>query len=242
MVPYYYWRRQHALHHASTGNLDRRGHGDMDIYTVNEFLKMPKSKRLRYRLYRNPAIFLLAGPLILFFYINRVCSDPPQYSHRDKRNIRITNLTILASLTGIGFLIGFGALLMIALPVLFLASTAGIWLFYIQHQFEHTYWKPDSEWSFLNASMQGSSFYKLPRILQWFTGNIGFHHIHHLQSGIPNYKLARCYRENSEFHDVFTVTFLSSLKTMFLSVWDEQQQRLISFRELRKLYRTPAVS
>lgn len=236
MIPYYYWRRQHALHHAGNGNLDRRGHGDMDVYTVDEYLALTKSQKIYYRLYRNPIVFLLFGPLSLFFYINRTCTDPKVYSARDKRNIWMTNLTILATFGGIGYLIGYGAFLKIAVPIYFISSSFGIWLFYIQHQFEHTYWRPNDEWSFVRAAMQGSSLYKLPKILQWFTGNIGFHHIHHLKPGIPNYKLEKCYRENPAFHDVFEVTLWSSLKTMFLSVWDPKQERLISFRELKKLY------
>lgn len=236
MVPYFYWKRQHALHHSTNGNLDKRGIGDMDVFTVEEYLAMNKWQRFRYRAYRNPLVFLFIGPLVLFFVINRHWADPVQYSARDKRNVWLTNLTIAVTFGGLGWLIGYGALLKIALPVLYLAAGAGIWLFYIQHQFEHTYWKPDQEWNFVRAAMQGSSFYRLPKILQWFTGNIGFHHIHHLTPGIPNYRLETIYNENPEFRDVYEVTILSSLKTMFLSVWDAKQQRLISFRELNKKY------
>jgi acyl-lipid omega-6 desaturase (Delta-12 desaturase) len=240
MIPYYYWKRQHALHHASNGNLDRRGHGDMDVFTVNEYLAMDPIQRFRYRMYRNPLVFLLFGPVVLFGYINRRCTDPAQYSGRDRRNIRITNLTIAVTLGLCGWWIGFGAVAKIAIPVLFIAASAGIWLFYLQHQFEHTYWKRQSEWNYVTAAMRGSSFYRLPKLLQWFTGSIGYHHIHHLKPGIPNYGLERCYREHPEFHEVYEVTLLTSLKTMFLSVWDEQQERLISFRELKRRYRSPA--
>lgn len=236
MVPYFYWKRQHNLHHASNGNLDRRGHGDMDIYTVKEYLALNKSERFYYRMYRNPIVFMTLGPLALFFKINRMCSDPAQYSKRDKRNIWLTNATILATFTLFGLWIGFIPLLKIAAPVLLIAAGLGIWLFYIQHQFEHTYWKPGGEWNFTAAAMQGSSFYRLPKILQWFTGSIGFHHIHHLKPNIPNYELERCYVENPQFHEVYELNLRSSLKTAFLSVWDPEQQRLISFRELRKLY------
>ncbi|MCB9358218.1 MAG: fatty acid desaturase [Calditrichaeota bacterium] len=236
MVPYYYWKRQHAIHHSTNGNLDHRGIGDMDVFTVDEYLKLSKWERLRYRAYRNPIVFLLFGPLVLFFYINRHWTDPVQYSQRDKRNVLITNLTIAASFALVGFGIGWIALLKIVAPVLYIAAGAGIWLFYIQHQFEHTYWKPDQEWNFVRAAMQGSSFYKLPKVLQWFTGNIGFHHIHHLSPGIPNYRLEKIYVENPEFREVYEVTLASAVKTIFLSVWDIQQQRLISFRELRRKY------
>ncbi|MCB1060725.1 MAG: fatty acid desaturase [Calditrichaeota bacterium] len=239
MVPYFYWKRQHSLHHASNGNLDHRGHGDMDVFTVDEYLELSKIQRLRYRAYRNPLVFLLFGPLVLLFYINRHWTDPVQYSPRDKRNVWITNVTMAATFALIGLWIGWIPFLKIAFPVLYIAAGAGIWLFYIQHQFEHTYWKPDDEWSFVRAAMQGSSFYKLPKLLQWFTGNIGFHHIHHLTPGIPNYRLEQIYNENPEFHDVFEVTIPSSLKTMFLSVWDVKQQRLISFGELKRKYSAP---
>lgn len=236
MVPYYFWRRAHALHHASNGNLDRRGIGDMDIFTVDEYLALSKFDRLRYRFYRHPVVFLLFGPLALFFYMNRHCPNAKQYSKRDRRNVHMTNLTVVGMLALIGVLIGFRELLLIAGPVLFIASGLGIWLFYIQHQFEHTYWKPEAEWDFTRAAMQGSSFYKLPRLLQWFTGNIGYHHIHHLRPSIPNYELERCYKENPAFHDVYKVSLFASLKSMFLSVWDESEQRLISFRYLKRKY------
>lgn len=236
MVPYYYWRRQHNLHHASNGNLDRRGHGDMDVVTVKEYLALNKSERFYYRMYRNPLVFLTIGPLALFFKINRIVSDPKQYSARDRRNVWITNLTIIATFALLSLWIGLVPVLKIAVPILATAAGLGIWLFYIQHQFEHTYWRAGSEWNFTTAAMQGSSFYRLPKILQWFTGSIGFHHIHHLKPNIPNYELERCYRENPDFHNVYEVTILSSLKTAFMSVWDEDQQKLISFRELKKRY------
>jgi omega-6 fatty acid desaturase (delta-12 desaturase) len=153
-----------------------------------------------------------------------------------------TNLLILAIVTGFSLWIGVQNFLMIAVPILYFTTGLGIWLFYIQHQFEHTYWKRGPEWIYEHAAIQGSSFYKLPRLLQWFTGNIGFHHIHHLEERIPNYRLEKCYNENPEYRDVYEVTLLSSLKTMFLSVWDEQQGRLISFRELKRLERSGAFS
>jgi len=237
LVPYFYWRRQHALHHSTNGNLDRRGYGDIHIQTVREYLALSRWQRLCYRAYRHPLMFLVFGPAALLFYVNRVCPERAQYSKRDLRNLRNTNLIILAGVLACGAWIGFLNLFMIAGPVIFIAMAAGIWLFYIQHQFEHAYWKPNSEWNYTRAAMQGSSFYRLPRVIRWFTGNIGYHHIHHLQPAIPNYELARCYRHTPEFHDVYEITLLSSLKTMFLSVWDEQQQRLISFREIKRRYR-----
>lgn len=236
VVPYYYWKRQHAMHHSTNGNLDHRGHGDLDVKTVKEYLELSKHDRLMYRIYRNPIAFILGGPIVLFFKINRFVSDPTQYSKRDKRNVWITDITIVAMFAIFMWWIGVGPFLKIFLPVLYVSSSAGIWLFYIQHQFEHTYWKPDQEWNFVRAAMQGSSYYELPKVIQWFTGNIGYHHIHHLTPGIPNYRLEQIYNENPEFRDVYKVTLKSSLKTAFLSVWDEHQQRLISFKELNAKY------
>ncbi|MBU1637540.1 fatty acid desaturase [bacterium] len=242
LIPYYYWRRQHALHHASSGNLDARGFGDMDVYTAKEYMQLSKKERVYYRAYRNPLVFLLLGPLVLFLFINRRVADSKQYSKKDKRNVLFTDLLILALAAGFSWWIGIQNFLLIATPILYFAAGFGIWLFYIQHQFEYTYWKRGPEWNYAHAAMQGSSFYKLPRILQWFTGNIGFHHIHHLEERIPNYRLEKCYNEHPEYHDVHEITLLSSLKTMFLSVWDEQQERLISFRELKRLEREGAIS
>jgi omega-6 fatty acid desaturase (delta-12 desaturase) len=234
MVAYHYWKREHALHHATSGNLDKRGYGDMDIYTVAEYLQLSRWQRFCYRAYRNPLVFLVFGPLVVFLYQNRIAFDKKQTTKRQRRNIRNTNLTAAALILTLGLWIGFGKLLLIGGPVLYIAYGAGIWLFYIQHQFEHTYWKRGAEWNSKHAALQGSSFYKLPKILQWFTGNIGFHHIHHLNESTPNYGLPQIYEHDPELQDIYTVTLWSSLKTAFLSVWDEQQERLISFRELRK--------
>lgn len=233
MVPYYYWRRQHALHHAGSGNLDKRGHGDMDVCTVAEYLAMSKWGRLKYRIYRNPLIFLTFGPLMLFLFINRFVLDKKKTSSAERRNVHITNLLIATELCVLGYLIGFSSLVIIILPALMFAGGVGIWLFYIQHQFEHTYWKPDQQWNYVQAAMQGSSFYHLPPVLRWFTGNIGYHHIHHLVPAIPNYRLKPCHDENPELQETCEITLLSSLKTMYLCLWDEEQQRLISMRELK---------
>lgn len=233
-VPYFYWRRQHAIHHASNGNLDHRGHGDMDIFTVREYEQLSKREKLRYRLYRNPLVFLVVGPLFFVLVINRFAFDHEKTSLKERINVHTTNAVVLCNLVLLMLLIGPGPLLLIALPVLYVAAGAGIWLFYIQHQFEHTYWKKDAEWDYVTAAMQGSSFYRLPKLLQWITGSIGYHHIHHLKPGIPNYMLQRCHDENPQFQKVTTITLLGSLRTMFLSLWDEEMERLISFRELRR--------
>jgi acyl-lipid omega-6 desaturase (Delta-12 desaturase) len=234
MVPYYYWQRNHALHHATSGNLDQRGYGDMDIFTVQEYLRLSRWDRFRYRAYRNPLVFLLIGPLVVFLIQNRVPLDKTQTTKRQRRNVWVTDLNIAVLILVLGLWIGFGKFFLIFAPILYLAGGAGIWLFYIQHQFEHTYWKRTEEWNSRYAALQGSSFYKLPRVLQWFTGNIGFHHIHHLDTTTPNYRLPKVHQQHPELHDIYTVTLWSSLGTAFLSVWDENQGRLISFREMKK--------
>jgi omega-6 fatty acid desaturase (delta-12 desaturase) len=234
MISYDYWRRQHALHHTTSGNLDRRGYGDMDIYTVDEYLHLSRWQRFCYRAYRNPLVFLLFGPMVAVLYQNRIPFDKKQTTRRQRRNVHITTLTAVAIFTTLGLWIGFGKLFLIAGPVLQFGYAGGIWLFYIQHQFEHTYWKHDAEWNARYAAMQGSSYYKLPRLLQWFTGNIGFHHLHHLKESTPNYRLEQVAILHPEYQDVYTVTLWSSLKSAFLSVWDEDEERLISFRALKK--------
>ena len=235
LIPYYYWRRQHALHHATSGNLDHRGFGDVATCTVAEYQQMTKFERFKYRAYRHPFVFLGLGPLAIYLYTNRFVFDKVQTSQRERRNVHVTNLTVAAMLLLLGWWIGFGTLFLIAAPVLYLAALAGIWLFYIQHQFDPTYWKRQPEWDYKTSATEGSSYFKLPRVLQWFTGNIGYHHIHHLQERIPNYRLQEIYDETPEFQKVHTLTIGSSLKTMFLGLWDEEQERLISFREFAKL-------
>jgi len=234
MIPYYYWRRQHALHHATSGNLDHRGFGDVSTRTVAEYRQMTKFERFKYRAYRHPFVFLGLGPLALYLITNRFVFDKVQTSERERRNVHITNLTVAAMFLLLGWWIGFGKLFLIAAPVMYVAAMAGIWLFYIQHQFDPTYWKREPEWDYKASATEGSSYFKLPKVLQWFTGNIGYHHIHHLQERIPNYRLQECYDETPEFQKVHTLTLGSSLKTMFLGLWDEEQERLISFREFAR--------
>jgi len=235
LIPYLYWRKQHALHHASNGALDHRGHGDMDTITVREYLALSKWQRFKYRFYRNPFVFLLLGPIFFILVVNRCVLDRKKTTAKERRNVYITNAFVAIMFSLAFYALGFEPVLKIALPMFFFAAAGGIWLFYIQHQFEHTYWKWDDEWSYVAAAMQGSSFYKLPKLLQWLTGNIGFHHIHHLNPSVPNYNLELCHDQNPQFQKVVTITLWESLQTMFLSVWDETQNRLISFRELRSL-------
>jgi len=230
-TPYYYWRHNHAVHHATAGDLDRRGKGDVYTMTVAEYAAAPWWKRTGYRIFRNPLILFTVGAMGVFMVAHRFWL--PGTAARERNSVIITDIAlalIIATLTGI---IGWQAFLMVQLPIMFFVCSAGVWLFYVQHNFDATYWTRHDQWDFFNAGMKGSSFYKLPRLLQWFTGNIGFHHIHHLSPKIPNYKLPECYKENELFH-VRPLTIPLSLKSLRYRLWDEEQKMLVGFSALKK--------
>lgn len=231
LTPYHYWRHDHAVHHATAGDLDRRGHGDIWTLTVKEYRALPWRRRLIYRLYRNPLVMFGLGPIFMFLIRYRI----PNFSAakvRENRSILGTNLGIIAVVVGVGLLLGFKELLLVQAPITLISSSVGIWLFYVQHQFEDVYWERHENWDYVTTALEGSSFYKLPKVLQWFTGNIGFHHIHHLSSRIPNYFLEKCHRENPLFQQTKAVTFLSSLKSLSYRLWDEERHELIGFRDV----------
>ena len=230
-TPYYHWRWEHAIHHASSGDLDRRGTGDVWTLTVQEYLESSRWKKFSYRLARNPFVLFVLAPLGLFLFIQRV----PKFRAptRERYSVYGTNLVLGALAAGLIWLFGLKAWLIIQLTVLMVAGSAGVWLFYVQHQFEGVYWERAEEWDYAQAALQGSSFYKLPRILQWFSGNIGFHHIHHLSPRIPNYHLEKCHQAEPLFQAVKPVTLFSSLKSFTFRLWDEQQRKLVGYRHLR---------
>jgi omega-6 fatty acid desaturase (delta-12 desaturase) len=230
-TPYYQWRFEHAIHHATSGDLDRRGTGDILTLTVGEYEQLSRWARFKYRLYRSPIVMLGLGPWFTFLISQRFVN--PISKKRERFSVYFSNLFIVALLVVAANTIGIKELLMIQLPVAFIGGLGGIWMFYIQHQFEGTYWQRHEEWDYATAAIRGSSYFKLPKVLQWFTGNIGFHHIHHLSSRIPNYALQQCMEENPEFQDVTTITLWSSLKSLGLNLWDEEQRQLISFRHLK---------
>ncbi len=234
IIPYFYWRKQHAIHHATTGNLDKRGHGDMTLYTVNEYLALPKLDRIRYRIYRNPYMFMILGPALLMLFFNRIVRDRTHTTRGERFNVHLSNILIVVLYGLLGWVFGFKTVALIFIPIHWLSSAAGVWLFYVQHQFDPAYWKRGANWSYDKAALYGSSYLKLPKLLQWFTGNIGFHHIHHLKISVPNYRLQRAFESSPDFQNVHTLTFWSSFKTMFLSLWDEEKERLITFGELRR--------
>jgi omega-6 fatty acid desaturase (delta-12 desaturase) len=230
-TPYYHWRWEHAAHHATSGDLDRRGIGDVWTLTVQEYLEASCWKRFAYRLARNPFILFGLAPLYVFLIKQRfaVAKAP----RREQNSVFWTNLAVAFLAGGLCWVFGLKAYLLLQLLVLMVAGSAGIWLFYVQHQFEGVYWERNANWDYSAAALEGSSFYKLPKVLQWFSGNIGFHHIHHLSPRIPNYNLEKCHRAEPLFQTVKPVTLVRSFKSFTLRLWDEQRRSLVGYRALR---------
>ena len=226
-TPSYNWTHKHAIHHATAGDLDHRGSGDVWTLTVQEYLALPRARRLWYRIYRNPIFMFGVGPLYLLLISYRFWQ--PQDGARERWSTIRMNLVMAGVVVVMSLTIGFKAFLMIQLPVVFIGYAAGVWLFYVQHQFEGTYWERHDKWSYLREALEGSSFYKLPTMLQWFTGSIGFHHIHHLSPRIPNYNLKRCHDSDPMFQDVKQITLWSSLKSLTYRLWDEDRKKLVGF-------------
>ena len=221
------WRHEHALHHATAGNLDRRGHGDVWMMTVEEYQNASRWKRLAYRVFRYPLVTFGIGPLAMFLVAHRFVSRDAR--DQDRRSVWITNLAIVAVLVLAHFTIGLRTYVLIQLPIIWFAGILGVWLFYVQHQFEGVYWARDETWDRIKASLEGASYYKLPTVLQWFTGNIGFHHIHHVRPRIPNYNLARAYRETPSVQKEEPLTLRSSLRSLRLRLYDEEKDKMVGF-------------
>jgi len=239
LTPYDHWRASHAFHHASSGNLDRRGIGDVHTLTVAEYLARSRWGRLRYRLYRHPAVMFGVGPLYLFLLQNRLPFGFMRKGWKPWFSTMTTNAAIAAAVALMIFAVGFWAFLWIQVPIVLLAAAAGVWLFYVQHQFEHTHWAEDASWNAHDAALYGSSHYDLPRVLRWFTANIGVHHVHHLSSRIPYYRLQEVLRDHGELRSVGRLTLLQSLQGLRLVLWDTHRRRLISFKELRRADHRP---
>ncbi|MEJ0097611.1 MAG: fatty acid desaturase [Bauldia sp.] len=234
LTPHDFWRHTHALHHAGSGNLDHRGIGDVTTKTVAEYGELDWRGRLTYRIYRNPVVLFLIGPAYLFLLRHRLPLGHMREGWRPWISTMATNLGILALAGGLIWFAGLGPFLMIHLPITIVAASIGVWLFYVQHQFEHTSWEQDRDWTHPEASLHGSSHYDLPRVLRWFTANIGVHHVHHLSSRIPYYRLREVLRDHPELAGVGRLTLLQSLGCVRLVLWDEGRKRLVSFREMRR--------
>jgi omega-6 fatty acid desaturase (delta-12 desaturase) len=235
LTPYDFWRRAHALHHASSGNLDRRGIGDIDTLTVNEFLALPLWRRLRYRLYRHPLVMFGLGPAYLFVLRHRLPAGMMRSGWKPWLTIMATNAAIAILISAMILLVGVGPFLVVQMPITFLAASIGVWLFYVQHQFENTFWAYEDGWNFHEAALQGSSHYDLPGILRWFSANIGVHHVHHLSSRIPCYRLPRVLRDHPQLAAVGRLTLLQSLRCVRKVLWDENSRLLVSFRDMETI-------
>ncbi len=229
LTPYYLWRRSHSRHHASSGDLSHRGHGDVWTMTVEEYRSCSYLGRLRYRLYRHPLVMFILGPSVLFILLQRFTFNIPRTWRRERKSVHLTNFGILAMLVVAWVTIGLPTFFLVHLPIVTLGAAIGSWLFFVQHQYERAYWQPHESWDFNRSAFEGSSYYRLPRVLQWFTGNIGFHHIHHLDSRIPNYNLATCYAAVPELRQAVTLGLWDSIKCMRLKLWDERLQRMVTF-------------
>jgi omega-6 fatty acid desaturase (delta-12 desaturase) len=230
-TPYFRWRWEHARHHATSGNLEDRGTGDIWTMTVEEYRQASPLLRLGYRLVRNPVFLLGVGPFWLMLGKERLPHGTP--NRRARRSVWWTN-GVIVGMVAIGVTVfGWFDYLVVQSIIIGVAGAAGIWLFYIQHQFEDAYWVSGEDWDFTDAALRGSSFYKLPAVLQWFSGNIGFHHIHHLSPRIPNYRLAHCHASTGSFRDVPVMTFWGSLRTLSLRLWDETAEKMVGYDRAR---------
>lgn len=232
-TPFHLWRHKHAIHHATSSDLNRRDTGDVWTMTVKEYLETSRWNKLVYRLFRNPFILLIFIPLFLFLVSQRFAG--PSAGKRERRSVYWTNLAVLGVMLLAAVTIGFKTYLLVLLPSFFLSSVVGVWMFYVQHQFEGVYWERHENWSYVAAAIDGSSFYKLPKLFQWLTGNIGFHHVHHLSPRIPNYFLEKVHNAHPLLRAVKPITMWKSLQSLKFRLWDEENQALVGFGYLKLL-------
>jgi omega-6 fatty acid desaturase (delta-12 desaturase) len=232
LSPFVRWRHDHAVHHATAGDLDRRGVGDIVTLTVDEYAARSWRGRLGYRLLRNPFVMFGFGPIMAMVIGPRIVARDAR--PRMRNSVLVTDAALVVLVGGLCWLIGWGAFLVVWAPAALVAGSVGIWLFYVQHQFEDTYWRASGEWSYADAALRGSSYLKLPPVLRFFTGNIGLHHIHHLNARIPNYHLPRAHRSNAVFAKVPTLTLWDGLRAVRLKLWDQHSGRLVTFAQARR--------
>lgn len=229
---YQKWKREHSIHHATSGNLDKRGIGDIWVMTVKEYEEAGKWERLQYRLYRNPLVLFGLGPLFLFLAANRFNRKGPK--RKERLNTYLINAILVGAYCLIGFTLGWHVILLVQLPIIYIAGAAGIWLFYVQHQFEDSYFENESEWDFVKAAVDGSSYYKLPKWLEWMTGSIGYHHVHHLAPRVPNYNLEKAHENTPPLHQATTITLKTSLESIKFRLYDEDNKTFITFRNMKR--------
>ncbi|MDQ0298448.1 omega-6 fatty acid desaturase (delta-12 desaturase) [Salibacterium salarium] len=227
------WKHSHAIHHATSSNLDKRGTGDIWMMTVDEYRNASFGKRLQYRLYRNPIVMFGLGPFFLFLIENRF--NKKQAKRKEKLNTYIINASIVTIYALLIWAIGWQAFLIVQVPILFVSGSLGIWLFYVQHQFEDSYFENEEDWSFVKAAVDGSSYYKLPKVMQWMTGNIGFHHVHHLSPRVPNYNLEKTHENVTPLQQATTITLASSLQSIRFRLYDEKNKSFVNFKEMKAL-------
>jgi len=232
------WRHSHAVHHATAGDLDRRGVGDVHTLTVAEYHGGSWRRRLGYRLFRNPLVMFGLGPIYGMVLHPRLVSRSQR--PRIRRSIIATNIALALLVGGVVWLVGWREFLLVQTPTTLLAGSTGVWLFYVQHQFEDTYWQNAGEWSYADAALRGSSYLRMPKVLQFFTGNIGLHHVHHLSTRVPNYNLQRAHDANPIFHEVPTLSIWDEIRAVRLKLWDEERGRLVTYAEARRTGPTPS--
>ncbi len=237
LTPYHYWLRTHAIHHATSGNLSKRGTGDIWTLTLKEYAALSKKQRFGYHLYRSPIVLFGVGALFHFFVFHRWPTNMESHWKKERRGVILTDIALVAGIAGLCALVGWQQFLLIQVPATALSCGLGVWLFYVQHQYEDTYWVEAKDWEFERAGLDGSSYFRLPKVIQWFTGNIGLHHVHHLSSRVPNYRLEACMRAYPALQEPRTITFRSSFKCAGLKIWDEAERKLISFRDARERLR-----
>lgn len=239
LFPYRQWQKSHSTHHASSGNLDKRGIGDIWLLTVDEYMEASFWKKVKYRLYRNPIVMFIIGPIYVFLIAQRF--NKKEAKRKERVNTYITNIFIALLMFVLYLMVGWKALLIIQGTTFFVSGSVGIWLFYVQHQFEDSYFEWETEWEYVKAAVEGSSFYKLPKILQWLTGSIGYHHVHHLSPKIPNYNLELAHSESHELKNVPTINVLTSLKSFRFRLWDEENKKFINFNDISKIKKEKSI-
>ncbi|SFB09710.1 omega-6 fatty acid desaturase (delta-12 desaturase) [Cohnella sp. OV330] len=232
LVPYRQWKNSHAKHHATSGNLDKRGDGDIWILTVDEYASAPLWKRLAYRFYRNPVVMFGLGPVFVFMLQYRFNAKGAR--RKERLNTYLTNALIVSLYAGMIWAIGWEAFVLVQGPIFFFSGLLGIWLFYVQHQFEDSYFENDPDWSYVQAAVEGSSYYKLPRVLQWITGSIGFHHVHHLNPKVPNYNLEKAHLATPPLQRAATLTLATSLESLRFRLWDEENKTFVGYRKIKR--------